>query len=126
MSPDAHTVRSGPLRRSDCSPEVHGCHSRMSWHTGGVGSKPWLAHGAPGRTRRWPRKLQQRRGCGGIQRAALTLLVISGAINTMDRAALAIANPLVRHDFGLSIAQMGALLSAFLWAYAFSNCRSGR
>jgi sugar phosphate permease len=60
-----------------------------------------------------------------IQRAALTLLVVGGAINTMDRAALAIANPLVRHDFGLSIAQMGALLSAFLWAYAFSQLPEG-
>ena len=60
-----------------------------------------------------------------IQRAALALLVVSGAINTMDRAALAIANPLVRHDFGLSIAQMGALLSAFLWAYAFSQLPVG-
>jgi sugar phosphate permease len=60
-----------------------------------------------------------------IQRAALTLLVIGGAINTMDRAALAIANPLIRHDFGLSIAQMGALLSAFLWAYAFSQLPVG-
>jgi sugar phosphate permease len=60
-----------------------------------------------------------------IQRGALTLLVISGAINTMDRAALAIANPMVRHDFGLSIAQMGALLSAFLWAYAFSQLPVG-
>jgi sugar phosphate permease len=60
-----------------------------------------------------------------IQRGALTLLVFSGAINTMDRAALAIANPMVRHDFGLSIAQMGALLSAFLWAYAFSQLPVG-
>jgi sugar phosphate permease len=60
-----------------------------------------------------------------IQRGALTLLVISGAINTMDRAALAIANPMVRHDFGLSIAQMGALLSAFLWAYAFAQLPVG-
>jgi sugar phosphate permease len=60
-----------------------------------------------------------------IQRAALTLLVIGGAINTMDRAALAIANPLIRQDFGLSIAQMGLLLSAFLWAYAFSQLPVG-
>jgi sugar phosphate permease len=60
-----------------------------------------------------------------IQRGALTLLVLSGAINTMDRAALAIANPMVRHDFGLSIAEMGALLSAFLWAYAFAQLPVG-
>jgi sugar phosphate permease len=60
-----------------------------------------------------------------IQRTALILLVISGAINTMDRAALAVANPLVRQEFGLSIAQMGALLSAFLWAYALSQLPIG-
>jgi sugar phosphate permease len=61
----------------------------------------------------------------GIQRTALALLVISIAINLMDRAALAIANPLVRQDFGLSIAQMGLLLSAFLWAYAFCQLPVG-
>lgn len=60
-----------------------------------------------------------------IQRTALTLLVISGAVSTIDRAALAIANPLVRHDLGLSVAQMGLLLSAFLWAYAFSQLPVG-
>jgi sugar phosphate permease len=60
-----------------------------------------------------------------LQRAALTLLVIGGAINTMDRAALAIANPLVREEFHLSVAQMGLLLSAFLWAYAFSQLPVG-
>jgi len=60
-----------------------------------------------------------------IQRAALILLVIGGAINTMDRAALAIANPLIRHEFGLSVAEMGLLLSAFLWAYAFSQLPVG-
>ena len=60
-----------------------------------------------------------------IQRSALTLLVISGAVSTIDRAALAIANPLVRHDLGLSVAQMGLLLSAFLWAYAFSQLPVG-
>lgn len=60
-----------------------------------------------------------------IQRAALILLVIGGAINTMDRAALAVANPLIRHEFGLSVAQMGLLLSAFLWAYAFSQLPVG-
>ena len=60
-----------------------------------------------------------------IQRTALALLVISGAVNTIDRAALAVANPLIRHDLGLSIAQMGTLLSAFLWAYAFAQLPVG-
>jgi len=60
-----------------------------------------------------------------IQRTALTMLVISGAVSTIDRAALAVANPLVRQDLGLSIAEMGLLLSAFLWAYAFSQLPVG-
>ncbi len=49
-----------------------------------------------------------------IQRSALIMLVISGAISTIDRAALAIANPLIRQDLHLSVAEMGLLLSAFL------------
>jgi len=60
-----------------------------------------------------------------IQRTALGLLVLSGALNYVDRATLAVANPLVRHDLGLSIAEMGLLLSAFLWAYAFSQLPIG-
>ncbi len=60
-----------------------------------------------------------------MQRAALTLLVLSGVVNYIDRATLAIANPLVRHDLGLSINDMGYLLSAFLWAYAFAQLPAG-
>lgn len=60
-----------------------------------------------------------------IQRTALTLLVFSGAVSTIDRAALAVANPLVRKDLGLSIAEMGLLLSAFLWAYAVAQLPIG-
>src|SRR5881227_2142256 len=60
-----------------------------------------------------------------IQRTALTLLVLSGVVNYIDRATLAIANPLIRQDLGLSIADMGLLLSAFLWAYAFSQLPAG-
>ncbi|WP_199272388.1 MFS transporter [Paraburkholderia acidisoli] len=53
------------------------------------------------------------------------MLVISGVISTIDRAALAVANPLIRHDMGLSVAEMGFLLSAFLWAYAFAQLPVG-
>jgi sugar phosphate permease len=60
-----------------------------------------------------------------VQRTALALLVTSGALNYIDRSTLAIANPLVRHDLGLSIAGMGWLLSAFLWAYALSQLPAG-
>ena len=61
----------------------------------------------------------------GIQRTALAMLVLSGSINTIDRAALSVANPLIREDMHLSIAQMGLLLSAFLWAYAFAQLPTG-
>lgn len=60
-----------------------------------------------------------------IQRTALTLLVIAGVVNYIDRATLAVANPLIREELGLSIADMGYLLSAFLWAYAFAQLPTG-
>jgi sugar phosphate permease len=60
-----------------------------------------------------------------IQRAALAMLVVAGAINYIDRATLAVANLTIRQDLGLSIADMGYLLSAFLWAYAFSQLPTG-
>ncbi|MBV8096076.1 MAG: MFS transporter [Acetobacteraceae bacterium] len=60
-----------------------------------------------------------------VQRVALALLVLSGVVNYIDRATLAVANPLIREDLGLTIADMGLLLSAFLWAYAFSQLPAG-
>src|SRR5271170_2585025 len=60
-----------------------------------------------------------------IQRVALALLVVAGVVNYIDRATLAVANPLIREELGLSIADMGYLLSAFLWAYAFSQLPTG-
>src|ERR1700678_852018 len=60
-----------------------------------------------------------------IQRAALAMLVVAGMINYVDRATVAVANPLIRQDLGLSIADMGYLLSAFLWAYAFAQLPTG-
>src|SRR3984957_5176860 len=60
-----------------------------------------------------------------IQRVALGLLVVAGVVNYIDRATLAVANPLIREELGLSIADMGYLLSAFLWAYAFAQLPTG-
>ncbi len=60
-----------------------------------------------------------------IQRAALAMLVLAGVVNYIDRATLAVANPLIRSEMGLSIADMGYLLSAFLWAYAFAQLPTG-
>src|SRR5689334_20157796 len=59
------------------------------------------------------------------QRTVLALLVTAGIINYVDRATLAIANPLIREELGLSIADMGLLLSAFLWSYAFAQFPAG-
>jgi MFS family permease len=53
------------------------------------------------------------------------MLVLSGCVNYVDRATLAIANPYIREDLGISVASMGLLLSAFLWAYAFSQLPTG-
>jgi hypothetical protein len=44
-----------------------------------------------------------------VQVSALVLLVIAGTLNYVDRAALSIANPLIREELGLSIANMGHL-----------------
>ncbi len=60
-----------------------------------------------------------------IQRTVLTLLVVSGAVNYIDRATLAVANPLISKDLGLSFSDMGLLLSAFLWSYAFCQLPAG-
>jgi sugar phosphate permease len=60
-----------------------------------------------------------------VQITVLTLLLLSGIINYVDRATLAIANPLIRDELGFSISEMGLLLSAFLWAYAFSQLPAG-
>ena len=60
-----------------------------------------------------------------IQRIALAMLVVAGVINYVDRATLAVANLLIRDDLHLSIADMGYLLSAFLWAYAFAQLPTG-
>jgi len=60
-----------------------------------------------------------------IQRIAVAMLLITGAVNYVDRVALSIANPLVRADLHLSIAEMGVLLSVFLWTYAFCQLPVG-
>ncbi len=43
----------------------------------------------------------------------------------MDRATLSVANKLIQDDLGIPVAKMGLLLSAFLWAYAFSQLPVG-
>ncbi|MCC2954681.1 MFS transporter [Massilia sp. IC2-477] len=59
------------------------------------------------------------------QTIALTLLVVTGVINYLDRATLAVANEFIRADLGLSMGQMGILLSAFSWSYALCQLPVG-
>jgi sugar phosphate permease len=59
------------------------------------------------------------------QKVALALLMVSGIINYLDRGTLAVANPLIRADLGLSLGQMGLLLSAFSWSYALCQLPVG-
>jgi MFS family permease len=60
-----------------------------------------------------------------VQRRSVALLVAAALLNYFDRSALAVANPLIRADLHLNLAQMGLLLSAFLWAYAFAQLPIG-
>lgn len=59
------------------------------------------------------------------QTLALVLLVVCGVINYLDRATLAVANEYIRTDLGLSLGQMGLLLSAFSWSYALCQLPVG-
>jgi MFS family permease len=51
-------------------------------------------------------------------RAILVLLVVSIAINYLDRGALSVSAPVLSRELGLSPGQMGLLFSAFFWSYA--------
>jgi sugar phosphate permease len=56
---------------------------------------------------------------------ALTMLVISGVINYIDRSTLSMAEEPICAELGLTHTQMGFLLSAFSWSYAFAQLPTG-
>jgi MFS family permease len=60
-----------------------------------------------------------------IQQTSLILVFLICVVNYLDRGALSVANPMIRQEMGLSIGQMGVLLSAFLWPYAFALLIAG-
>jgi sugar phosphate permease len=60
-----------------------------------------------------------------IQITAVTLLVISGLVNYLDRSTLSIANHSISNEMGLSASQMGLLLSAFSLPYAIAQLPIG-
>ena len=55
----------------------------------------------------------------------VALLVVSVAINYIDRSNLSIAAPLLKVEMGISPAQLGLLLSSFFWSYALFQIVSG-
>ena len=56
---------------------------------------------------------------------ALTLLMVAGTVNYLDRSALSIGNSAIRADLHLSDAQMGLLLSVFAVAYGVAQLPVG-
>ena len=59
------------------------------------------------------------------QLLTVLLLLLAYILAYADRSALSIATPAVRKEFGLSISQMGILLSVFPWAYGVSQLLAG-
>ena len=60
-----------------------------------------------------------------IQWVAITFLTLAGIVNYLDRSTLSIANHSVSGELGLSASQMGLLLSAFSFSYAFAQLPMG-
>src|SRR5690348_18393857 len=55
----------------------------------------------------------------------LILLAVSAFINFVDRGNLSAAAPLLKTELSLSDPQLGILLAAFFWSYAFFQIASG-
>src|ERR1700760_1478954 len=55
----------------------------------------------------------------------LAMLFVITAVNFADRATIAIAGPVISTDLGLNAAQMGAVFSAFGWAYVIAQLPGG-
>lgn len=53
------------------------------------------------------------------------LLFIASLVNYLDRATLSVALPAISHDFSLTPASQGLLLSAFFWSYALMQLPVG-
>jgi MFS family permease len=60
-----------------------------------------------------------------IQYGVVAQISVMCVISYMDRSTLAIANPAIRHDMGLSLSEMGLLLAVFQLPYAVSQLPLG-
>ncbi len=57
--------------------------------------------------------------------AFITLIVLGGIVNYLDRSTLSIGNTTIAKELGFNALQMGLLLSAFSWPYAIANLPAG-
>jgi len=71
-----------------------------------------------------PREFNGNESRPGMNRV-LFLLALSVLINYIDRSNLSIAAPLIKDELGLSASQLGTLLSAFFYTYAFLQIPAG-
>lgn len=60
-----------------------------------------------------------------MPRGLVPMIGLAVLLNYVDRAALAIAAPMVQDEFALSAAEIGLLLSAFFWTYAPAQLLAG-
>lgn len=68
---------------------------------------------------------EKTRSLRSVQTVSLVLLMVTGALNYLDRSALSVTNGAIRAEMGLSLGQMGLLLSAFSWSYALAQLPVG-
>jgi MFS family permease len=55
----------------------------------------------------------------------LAIMFSGSVVNYLDRVNLSIANTTIAEEFGLGPVEMGLLMSAFMWSYAFANLPAG-
>src|SRR6059058_917379 len=70
-------------------------------------------------------RTQPSRAPSQTMRRVLILLALSAFINFVDRGNLSAAAPLLKTELALSDLQLGILLAAFFWSYAFFQIAAG-
>lgn len=55
----------------------------------------------------------------------LCLIFVGTALNSVDRANLSVAAPLLKQTFGLDAVDLGYVFSAYAWTYMLCNLPGG-
>ncbi|RAK50769.1 MFS transporter [Phenylobacterium deserti] len=63
---------------------------------------------------------------GKVRWLLVILIFAAAAVSYLDRSNISIAAPLMKKDLGISDAQLGAVFSAFVFGYAFTQPLAGR